>query len=185
MHAVTSEWQDEGAASDDGVRLRRAFDAHFDFIWRSARRLGLTDSEADDATQSAFIVAARKLDSIELGKERAFLFGTVVRVVADVRKGAARRYETTGEVPDRADLAPAPDEALDAARSRAILDDVVQRLPMDLRTVFVLFELEGATMAEIATLLEIPPGTVASRLRRAREQFEVSMERYRKRGGAA
>jgi RNA polymerase sigma-70 factor (ECF subfamily) len=45
-------------------------------------------------------------------------------------------------------------------------------LSLELRAVFVLYELEDFTMAEIARTLELPPGTVASRLRRARETFE-------------
>jgi RNA polymerase sigma-70 factor (ECF subfamily) len=44
-------------------------------------------------------------------------------------------------------------------------------MDLDLRTVFILYEVEEMTMAEIATVLQIPPGTVASRLRRAREDF--------------
>jgi RNA polymerase sigma-70 factor (ECF subfamily) len=47
--------------------------------------------------------------------------------------------------------------------------------------VFVLFELEGMTMAEIATSLDVPPGTVASRLRRARELFAAAVSRIESR----
>jgi RNA polymerase sigma-70 factor (ECF subfamily) len=54
-------------------------------------------------------------------------------------------------------------------------------MPIELRVVFVLFELEEMTTAEIATLLEIPSGTVASRLRRARETFEDHVARVRAR----
>jgi RNA polymerase sigma-70 factor (ECF subfamily) len=59
-------------------------------------------------------------------------------------------------------------------------------MPIDLRAVFVLYELEQLTSAEIAELLQIPPGTVASRLRRARESFESCVARLRARrtGGA-
>ena len=56
-------------------------------------------------------------------------------------------------------------------------DDLVARLPEDARPVFVLFELEGMTMVEIASCLDIPPGTVASRLRRAREVFSTFVSR--------
>ena len=52
-----------------------------------------------------------------------------------------------------------------------MLQRVLNELPI-LQAVFVLYELEELTMAEIATTLELPPGTVASRLRRSRDQFE-------------
>jgi RNA polymerase sigma-70 factor (ECF subfamily) len=61
---------------------------------------------------------------------------------------------------------------LDERRRLELLDGLLARLPEDLAEVFVLFELEELTMAEIARLLDLPPGTVASRLRRARERFD-------------
>src|SRR5688500_9557381 len=91
-----ARWEDgmaPRAAESVEERLRSLFDENFEFLWRATRRLGLTETEADDAVQSVFIVATRKLDALLPGKERAFLFATAVRVVADVRKGAARRYE--------------------------------------------------------------------------------------------
>ena len=68
--------------------------------------------------------------------------------------------------------APGADEQLDAARTRAVLDGLLAQMPIELRTVFVLYEIEEMTMAEMATMLELPPGTVASRLRRSRERFQ-------------
>jgi len=53
-------------------------------------------------------------------------------------------------------------------------------MDLDLRTVFVLYELEEMTMAEIATTLELPPGTVASRLRRGREAFQTAVARLQR-----
>ena len=75
------------AAPRTPLCVRELFEAHYDFVWRSVRRLGVTPAEADDAAQSVFIVAARKLNVIESGKERAFLFGTAMRVIADCTSG--------------------------------------------------------------------------------------------------
>ena len=49
---------------------------------------------------------------------------------------------------------------------------------------FVLYEIEELTMAEIASVLELPPGTVASRLRRARAAFSERVQRFARQGGA-
>ena len=57
---------------------------------------------------------------------------------------------------------------------------MLESLPLDLRTVFVLYELEELTMVDIARALEIPTGTVASRLRRARQAFEKLSRRVRR-----
>ena len=74
-----------------------------------------------------------------------------------------------------ADATANPEEQMDQRRARALLDQVLGFMPMDLRAVFVLFELEEMTMIEIATMSDLPPGTVASRLRRARQVFQETV----------
>src|ERR1700733_2297616 len=100
------------------ARLRELLDAHFDFVWRSARRLGLSPDKADDAAQQVFIVASRKLDAIEPGKERAFLYGTTVRVASDFRRSAPQRREVLGDVPDTDATAVSVEDMVDQRRAR-------------------------------------------------------------------
>src|SRR5262249_10396484 len=143
---------------------------------------GLDAAEADDGAQQVFLVASRRLAEIRLGGERAYLFGIAYRVAADARKRSARRHEQPSEdVGEAIDPAPNADEMLDQQRARALLDAALEKLPIDLRVVFTLHELEEMSMSEIAEVLGIPPGTVASRLRRAREDFETIVARMTKR----
>ncbi len=67
-------------------RFRALVDRHFEFVWRSVRRLGVPPGDADDAAQEVFVVAARKLDALEPERERSFLFGTAVRVASTRRR---------------------------------------------------------------------------------------------------
>ena len=165
-----------GSTAED--RLSTMFHHHYDFVWRSVRRLGVPEDAADDAAQEVFVVASRKLDAIDAGKEKAFLFGTAIRVAADTRRALQRRRRSsTSEQPEPIDAAPALDDLVDQKRARKMLDDLIAQLPDDTRPVFVLFELEGMTMASIASCLELPAGTVASRLRRARELFATQVAR--------
>src|SRR5689334_22235625 len=78
-------------------RLSEMFHHHYDFVWRSVRRLGVPPDAVDDAAQEVFVVASRKLDSIELGKEKAFLFGTAMRVASDTRRAAQRRRQAPAD----------------------------------------------------------------------------------------
>lgn len=160
-------------------RLTALFQQHFDLVWRTVRRLGVPPEALDDATQEVFVIASRRLASIEAGKERAFLYGTAVRVASTARRTSRRRRQVQPDedAPEPADSAPGVDELVERKRARALLDELVARLPDDTRPVFVLYELEGLTMDEIATCLEVPPGTVASRLRRAREVFQSAVAR--------
>ncbi len=154
-------------------RLRELLANHFEVVWRALRRFGLPPDRADDAAQTVFLVASRKLASIMPGSERSFLLGTAVRVASDVRRSAAFRREVPYEDPAHDLVAPqGPDELVEQRRARDMLDEVLEGLDEELRTVFVFFELEQMSTAEIAEVLGIPSGTVASRLRRAREIFE-------------
>jgi RNA polymerase sigma-70 factor (ECF subfamily) len=168
----------EGAAftglSSADDRLAHAVRENFQFIWRSLRRLGVHSEDAvDDAVQRVFEIAARKLAEIEPGRERAFFFKTALKVAHEHRRRG--RLEGSrfagGSADELADPAPNPEQVAAAADLRHLFDAILSALPLELSTVFVLFELEELSSVAIAQLLEIPVGTVASRLRRAREQF--------------
>jgi RNA polymerase sigma-70 factor (ECF subfamily) len=169
------------------TRLRALVDAHHDFVWRSLRRLGVPPGDVDDGAQRVFLTVSRKLASIRESSERSFLFQTALRVAADARRSRMRRREVAHDE-EAVDDAPGGEELLDLRRARKRLDAILDGMSMDLRAVFVLFELDEMTMAEIATLLGLPAGTVASRLRRARSEFRdkaarVASGRVRRGGG--
>jgi RNA polymerase sigma-70 factor (ECF subfamily) len=167
------------------ARFRAMIDQHFDVVWRSLRRLGVPPTEMDDCMQQVFLVASRKLPSITAGSEQAFFLGTALRVASDARRSRDRRREVPEDSDiQRADPTPLPDDLTDQKRLRELLDEVLEAMPMDLRSVFVLFEIEELSTQEIAVLLGVPTGTAASRLRRAREEFERLLARHT-RGGAA
>jgi RNA polymerase sigma-70 factor (ECF subfamily) len=146
--------------------------AHVDFAWRVARRLGLAPADAEDVAQRAILVAARRVESVAEGSERAFVFRTVAHLVSKVYRARRRRPEEPEEAAgEPVDLDHDPETLLERRRTREALDAFLAALAPDLRAAFVLFEIEGFTQPEIAVALGIPTGTVASRLRRAREEF--------------
>lgn len=165
------------------ARMRRIVSEHYAFLWRSLRRLGVAEARAEDAAQQVLMVAARKLAELEVQRERAYLFAIVLRVAADERR-SVRRHPGTPDEPATdtlRDQGALPDELLDQRRARAVADALIAELPMELRAVFVLAEIEEMTSHAIADLLSLPRGTVASRLRRARELFEAGVQRYQAR----
>ncbi|HYQ44583.1 MAG TPA: RNA polymerase sigma factor [Polyangiaceae bacterium] len=171
------------AAQLDNARVAEMLRAHFRDVWRIVRRFGVPENMADDATQEVFIIAARRLADIGLGSERPFLFATAVRVAANARRalGARRECAEDDSLPEGVDPRPNAEALLDQKRLRQLLDRVLDELSDDLRVCFVLYELEGMSSPEIAELLNIPIGTVASRLRRAREAFEQAALRLKSR----
>jgi RNA polymerase sigma-70 factor, ECF subfamily len=170
------------AALTADVRFEAFVREHHAFVWRVLRRLGLAPADADDAAQQVFLVAAERLEDIANGSARGFLFRVASHVASKVHRSRKRRPETPGlELADEVDLSPTPDALLDQRRARDLLDRILAELTEELRSVFVLFDVEGLTKLEIADALGIPEGTVASRLRRARQEIEAHVQRYQAR----
>jgi RNA polymerase sigma-70 factor (ECF subfamily) len=154
------------------LRLREMVDTHIDFVARVLRNSGTPHAEIDDEVQRTFIVAARRLDDIRLGAEKSFLFRIAFNLAAHARRTAARRREVAAdEAPEQVERFATPEALTDQKRMRQLLDGVLDQMDETLRATFVLHEFEEMSTAEIAEVLGIPRGTVASRLRRARAEF--------------
>jgi RNA polymerase sigma-70 factor, ECF subfamily len=144
----------------DEVRLRRIVEANFDALWRFLR-------------QEVILVLARKLELVERDREKSFVFSTAFRIASDMRRRAKRRRQIeAAPLYGPSDFGPDPEASAEQKRLTILFARVLEQLSLELRVVFVLYELEEFTMAEIAETLRLPPGTVASRLRRGRDMFE-------------
>lgn len=178
MMVHAAHWSDaqEQVPVDAEVRMAGMVRDHFVFVWQFLRRLGLGPSDADDATQSAFLIASQKLGDIEPGAERAYLYGVARRVAANARVKSRREKRAMAVESASVPVGPSsPDEVLDQTRARDLLDAALERLPLELRVVFILADIEGIPSPEIAVMQGLSRGTVASRLRRARERLGASM----------
>jgi RNA polymerase sigma-70 factor, ECF subfamily len=152
--------------------LRKLVAEHLDFVWRSLRRFGVPAADVDDATQQVFLIANDKLSRINPGSERSFLIGVATRVASHVRRSFHRREAAELRLSvNPHEQTPSPEDLAQQVEARALLDKVLDAMPEDLRAVFVLFELEELSIDQTASLLILPRGTVATRLRRAREVF--------------
>jgi len=166
----------------DARRTEAFVREHYGFAWRVLRRAGLTPEDADDAAQRVFLIATERLGDIQAGSERAFLFRTAAHVASKAHRSRRRRPEVPGlDEIAAVDEVPSPDELLDQRRARALLDRILAELPQDLSAAVVLFDIEGLKKSEVAVALGIPEGTVASRLKRAREEIEARVLRHQAR----
>ena len=160
--------------------LRGIFECHYASIWRLLRRLGVPQAQLDDAAQEVFWVAARRLADIQPGREHPFLYGVALRIASNmIRRSSPLRCSDLEQFPHLVDQRPSPEEQLQQRQLRELLDDVLDCMPSDLRTAFVLHEIEGMEVRQVAELVEIPVGTASSRLRRAREEFSAIAKRAR------
>lgn len=162
--------------------LRAIYDEHVSFVWRALRRLGVRESDLPDAVQDVFLVVHRKLPEFEgRSKVTTWLFGIAMRVARDRQRLAHVRRQVGDEeaVLAFADESADVGEQAERRQAAAMLEAILDAMPIEQRAVFSLFELDGMTGDAIAELLEIPLGTVYSRLRLAREAFQRSVARLR------
>jgi RNA polymerase sigma-70 factor (ECF subfamily) len=182
----------ETASADPGTSapptLGDIYAAHFDFVWRSLRRMGVPAASMDDAAQDVFLVVHRKLPGFQRRSSvKTWLFGIVARVAHDHRRSEKRKDDPIrrGEsgaldrLPDRA--TPGPAERAEQSASIRLLEELLSQLAPEKREVFFLAELEQMTAPEIGEALGIRLTTVYSRLRAARIDFEEALNRRRAR----
>ena len=159
------------------MTFEETYRAHFAFVWRSLRRLGIAEDDAADAAQDVFIIVHRKLPEFAgRSKLTTWLYGICFRVASERRRAVPRpligEQEAAAFIGRQAD----PGALAEHRQGLALLERVLDRLPDEQRAVFCLFELEGMTGDEIAEALEIPLGTAYSRLRLARGAFAAAVD---------
>lgn len=177
-HSAESPWDIEVLArcrQGEERAWSELYAAHFDFVYRTAWRLGADASEVEDICQEVFVVAFRKLSSFHEGRFTTWLYRVVANVVADrhrqrrFREGLRRLF---GREPAVAPPPLRPDRAFEAREDKAIVDAVLRRMGARKREVLVLFEIEGLPGDKIAELVGCKLETVWSRLHYARRDFE-------------
>ena len=174
---------------DGVVTFDELYDRHFDFVWRSLRRLGVASSDLHDVSQEVFLVVHRRLADFEgRSKVTTWLFSICLHAARDRRRRAHVRREVPDAtfVEDVADLGADAPSLLERRDDFELFEAALASMDLDQRAVFTLFELEGVRGPEIAETLEIPLGTAYSRLRLAREAFRRAVMRglARRRGRA-
>lgn len=168
------------SASVPALSFDAIYEEHFDFVWRTVRRLGVADRNVDDAVQDVFVVVHRRMSDFE-GRStvKTWLFGIARRVARDHRRRAQRK-EQDAELPATvADAdAPSPRDNAETAEAVQVLHQLLESLPDEQREVFVLAELEQMTAPEIAEAIDAKVNTVYSRLRLARAAFNKAVARH-------
>jgi RNA polymerase sigma-70 factor (ECF subfamily) len=165
-------------------RFKSMFLAESSYVFCSLRRLGVPERDLEDLTHDVFMTVYRRLDDYDSSRPlRPWLFGIAFRTAWRYRDLARHRREVAGDAQHFADEAPAADEQLATQQARRLLMQALDSIDLDQRAVFVMHEIEGHSMPEVATALEIPLNTAYSRLRLARERMRAALTRLRLRQG--
>lgn len=159
------------------------YDAHVDYLWRTARGLGISPAALEDVLQDVFMVVHRRLPELEHGGGiRTWLTRILLHVVQEHRRRFARKEDCDALPDDLADpRAGGPHEEVARGQASAILASLLDGMSEPLRTVFVLAEIEQVPAPEIADALDVGVNTVYSRLRLARTEYQRQVARVRAR----
>lgn len=175
----------------EAVDVAQIYAAKKRFVWAALQRLGARHPAIDDLFQEVFLTVHRRLHTYRSDQPlEPWLFGICMRIVSNHRRLAyLRRERPSSDGLDsglRADHTPQPERAVQQLQAKARVEEILSRMDVQRRAVFVMFELENLSCVQIAELVGIPVGTVYSRLDAARKQFKQALEapaKPRKRAG--
>lgn len=166
--------------SQDAAAFELLFWRHGPMVWNVCRRLLGDSADAEDAFQAAFVVLARKADTIVHGEALAgFLHRVAWRVALNARTARQRRSAHEQAVPRPADLPDRDDpvgRTMDA-EMKELLDQELQRLPEKFRAALVLCYLQGKTRDEAAEELGWKPSVLKGRLELGRKMLHQRLAR--------
>ena len=173
------------------LTFQLVYDANVDFVWKTMCRLGVRGAAVEDAVQEVFVVVHRKLATFEgRSSMRTWLFQIARRVAHDQRRTVRRKehppqpHEPTPDIDAiAADDSASPDASTSKADAVRVLYELLDMLDVAKREVFILAELEQMAAPRIAEALGINVNTVYSRLRLAREAFNLALARRHVRDG--
>jgi RNA polymerase sigma-70 factor (ECF subfamily) len=166
--------------------------AYQQLVYNVAYRVMGDPAAAEDATQEAFISAYRSMSRFRGGSFRAWLLRIVTNACYDELRRRKRKPSSSLEalttdtseptIADASDLHAIPikpDAAAERAELARAIQDCLNLLPEDFRTVAVLVDIQGYDYQEVATVIRKPLGTVKSRVARARARMRECLQRYR------
>jgi RNA polymerase sigma-70 factor (ECF subfamily) len=166
----------------------QVYEEHVDFVFRSARRLGVGDHAIDDVVQHVFVVVHRRLAEFEgRSSMKTWLFSILLHAAREHRRSMRRKSPHWWGAPADPDLivdsSRNPEEEAQRAEASRTIDLLLENLDGDKRVVFVMAELEQMTAIEISEATGLDTKAVYSRLRAARIDFERAAAKLRKTRG--
>jgi RNA polymerase sigma-70 factor (ECF subfamily) len=166
------------------VDFRSVFELEMVYVMRTLRRLSVAPGDVEDLAHEVFLAAHQQFHRYDPSRPlKPWLFGFAFRIASHYRR-KARRETPLLDADSISDEGPSPDSLLEKERKRQLILTALEGIELSRRAVFVLHELDACTCERISQTLEIPIGTVYSRLRLAREDFTSAVRRLQARKAA-
>ena len=161
-------------AANYNEQFERLYEQYADDVLRMAYFYLADRHKAEDVCQDVFVKLYTHGATIEPGKEKAWLLRVTVNCCRDLWRGAWLKRVILGA--PTLEIIPAQDETIEQREEKAELMRAVNKLPPSFRETILLHYYQGLGIAEIAQMLNLPEGTISSRLSRARKKLEVLLK---------
>jgi RNA polymerase sigma-70 factor (ECF subfamily) len=141
------------------------------YVLRVLPRMGVREADVDDVAQEVFLGVHRGLAAFEGRSQlRTWIYGICIRTCSNYRRRAHRKHEQVTDAPaQNASPAEGPERRAQTRQALTALDRALEQLPIPQRSAFVLHEIEGLDMHEVARALDCPKFTAYARLYAARK----------------
>lgn len=164
----------------DIASLGKLFEYHKALVYRTSLAIARDERIAEDVLQECFVRLHRYADSVDPDRPlRPWLYRVTVNLSYDMLTARSGRplEDVSGWLSEIASALPTPDRRVEEKETTRMVREVVAELPPLHRAVIVLYYMENLTVEEIAQVLELPSGTVKSRLYYARERLREMLAR--------
>jgi RNA polymerase sigma-70 factor (ECF subfamily) len=168
----------------DKTDFRAIYEREFRYVWNTLRRLGVRDRDIEDVAHDVFVAFYRGIEDYDATRPlKPWLFGIAFRLASDHRRKAGHRLEIPSDTFEAIDARPRADDQVAERQKRELVMRALETLNMDQRAVFIMHDLDGCSMPEIAQVLGAPLNTLYSRLRLGRDQFGKAIKRLQAKRG--
>jgi RNA polymerase sigma-70 factor (ECF subfamily) len=167
----------EAIKADDQKAFRALFDRYYKYLLVTAYAYVKDDNTIRDLTQDVFFEIWKKRNSLNIRNVKAYLRRSVINKALNHIKAQRMNFEDSNEafdVPDRARV----QEELEASQLQKVINETIESLPDRCRVIFVMRRMEGLSLKEIATKLDISPKTVENQLTKAIKVLRAAVEPY-------
>lgn len=165
---------DHVTTKDYAAQFERLYEQYADDVLRMAYFYLADRHKAEDVCQEVFVKLYTHGHTIEPGREKAWLLRVTVNSCRDLWRGAWLKRVVLGA--PTLEIIPAQDETIEQREEKAELMRAVNKLPAVFREAVLLHYYQGLGISEIAQMLDLPEGTISSRLSRARKKLEVLLK---------
>lgn len=171
-------------AEQASLNLDQLYASELPYLYGFLCRLGAGNSDLEDLTHDVFVTAVRRWNTFDTSRPiRPWLLGIAFKVMADFRRKNASSREVLVDAPEVADGGATGEDRVARREAHELIQLALASLEPERRAVFVMYELEGISVADISESMGTPQATTYTRLRVGREEFTEAVRRIQLRRG--